>query len=286
MNNPLISVVIVVYNAEATIGYAIDSVLQQTYKKFELIIIDGESKDHTVQIVKSYKDKINYFISEKDKGIYDAMNKGITAAKGEWILFLGADDALYIASVIQEIFENDNFENTDVLYGDVEFSSNKRRYGSKKDYRQLIEQNICHQAIFYKHKLFQMVGNYNTQYSILADYEMNLRVFRLAALKTQYLPVIITLFNDKGASNVTIDKYFHGDMLQYFLKNDKIPFFSPLLQQYHFYYGYISLFNKQLLKGTKHVLMSWVTGKRKLFFFLLTGKFFIMNLQNKKIKIK
>jgi glycosyltransferase involved in cell wall biosynthesis len=286
MNEPLISVIIVVYNAADTISMAIDSVLQQTYKNTELVIIDGESKDATIQVVKGYADKISYFISEKDKGIYDAMNKGIVAAKGEWVIFLGADDAFYTASVIGDIFEQGDLNDVDLLYGDVEFASNKRRYGAQRDYRQLIAQNICHQAIFYKRKLFQVAGNYNTRYSILADYEMNLRLFRQPALKMQYQPVIVTLFNDKGASNVTIDKYFHGDMLQYFLTNDKIPFYSPLLQQYHFYYGYICVSNKQVLKGVKHILVSWVTGKRKLFFFLLTGKFFIMNLLNKKIKIR
>ncbi len=286
MNEPLISVVIVVYNAEATIGHAIDSVLHQSYKNTELVVIDGVSTDNTVQMVKSYAERINYFISQKDKGIYDAMNKGIAAAKGEWILFLGADDAFYTGSVIQDIFESNVLHDVDLIYGDVEFTSNKRRYGAQKNYFQLIEQNICHQAIFYKRKLFQLAGNYNTRYSILADYEMNLRLFRQSTLKMQYVPAIITLFNDKGASNVTIDKYFHGDMLEYFLRNDKIPFSSPLLQQYHFYYGYICMFSKQVLKGAKHIIMSWVTGKRKLFFFLLTGKFLFMCLGNRKVKIK
>ncbi len=286
MNGTLISVIIVVYNAETTIGHAINSVLQQTYDPVELLIIDGKSTDSTIPVIKSYADKINYFVSEKDEGIYDAMNKGIAAAKGEWVLFLGADDAFYTASVLQEIFGSADLNHIDLLYGDVEFSSNKRRYGAQKNYRQLIEQNICHQGIFYKRKLFQLAGNYNTRYSILADYEMNLRLFRQPALKTQYIPVIITLFNDKGVSNVTIDKYFHGDMLHYFLPNEKLSFFSPLLQQYHFYYGYINLLNRRVLTGSKHIITSWLSGKRKLFFFLLTGKFFMMNLANKKIIIR
>ncbi len=286
MNKPLISVIIVVYNGGDTIRQAMDSVLQQTYKNIELVIIDGESKDKTVQIIKDYADKICYFISEKDKGIYDAMNKGIAAAKGEWVLFLGADDAFYTNSVVQEIFENPNLWNSDLLYGDVEFTSNKRRYGTQKNYRQLIEQNICHQAIFYKRKLFQIAGNYNTRYSILADYEMNLRIFRQPEYRTKYLSLVVTAFNDKGTSNTTIDRYFHEDMLRYFLKQDNIPFLSPILQQYHFYYGYISIVKGHFLRGMKHISSSWFSGKRKLFFFLLTGKFFIMNQGSKKIKIK
>jgi glycosyltransferase involved in cell wall biosynthesis len=286
MNKPLISVVIVVYNAESTIGHAINSVLQQTYDRIELLIIDGKSTDSTIPVIKSYADKINYFVSEKDEGIYDAMNKGIAAAQGEWVFFLGADDTFYTASVLQEIFGSADLNHIDLLYGDVEFSSNKRRYGAQKNYRQLIEQNICHQAIFYKRRLFQLAGNYNTRYSILADYEMNLRVFGQSRFKTNYISLLVTSFNDKGTSNTNIDRYFHGDMLRHFLRVDKIPYLSPLLQQYHFYFGYVSVFNKSVLTGIRHILTSWITGKRKGFYFLLTGKLFIMNLLYKKIKIK
>lgn len=286
MNNPLVSVVIVVYNAGSTIGQAMESVLHQTYRNVELLVIDGGSKDNTLEVIAAYQSRIGYFISEEDKGIYDAMNKGIAAAKGDWILFLGADDAFYTDTVLEKIFENADLGKADLLYGDVEFSSNKRRYGAEKNYNRLIEQNICHQAIFYSRKLFQSWGNYNTRYSILADYEMNLRLFRLQELEMRYIPIVITLFNDKGASNVSIDRYFHEDMLRYFLLHEKIPFTSPLLQQYHFYYGYICLFNKEALKGVKHIMLSWFFGKRKLFFFLLTGKFLLNSLGNKKIKIK
>lgn len=286
MNTPLVSIIIVTYNAGATIAGAIDSVINQTYKNIELIIIDGQSSDNTVLIVKKYGDKISYFISEKDNGIYDAMNKGIAAAKGEWILFLGADDALYTPTVVKQIFDDSTVNAVDFLYGDVEFTSNKRRYGAQKNYQQLIEQNICHQAIFYKRTIFSVIGNYNIRYSILADYELNLRVFRQPLLQTKYTPVIVTLFNDKGASNTTIDKYFHGDLLQFFLQTEKIPIFSPLLQQYYFYYGYISVFNNHIFSGLKHIIVSWFTGKRKFFFFLLTGKFFVTNLIYKTIKIK
>ena len=237
-------------------------------------------------MTREFGSRIAYSVSEKDNGIYDAMNKGIAASKGKWLFFLGADDQLYSGTIIEEIFQADNLVEADLLYGDVEFTSNKRRYGSSKNYRQLIEQNICHQAIFYRRELFTVYGSYNIRYPILADYEMNLRLFRQPAGRTKYVPAIVTLFNDKGASNVTIDRYFHGDMLDYFLASDRLSSFSPLLQQYHFYYGYVSLFNKQVLKGSRHILMSWLSGKRKLFFFLLTGKFLLMNLGNKKIKIR
>src|SRR2546426_834552 len=104
INQPLLSIVIVVYNAGSTLKHAIESVLNQTYKNIELIIIDGGSNDNTLQIINNYSSQIGYFISEKDNGIYDAMNKGILAAKGDWILFLGADDILYRPDIITDIF--------------------------------------------------------------------------------------------------------------------------------------------------------------------------------------
>ncbi len=286
MEYPLLSFVIVTFNAAGTVCEAIDSILNQSYPNKEIVIIDGLSNDNTVEKITAYGNKINYFISEKDSGIYDAMNKGIAASRGEWVLFLGADDTLYNPGVCMKIFEESAFANADLIYGDALYSSKQVRYGGEKDYGKLIESNICHQAIFYKRGLLEKMGRYNLRYAILADYELNLRIFRNDALTKKYVPQIVTLFNDKGTSNVVLDRYFHSDMLQFFLKQDKINYWNSLLQQYHFYYGYISFYNKEYFKGLKHIVTSWFNGKRKLFFFLLTGKFSLLLLTKKGIKIK
>jgi glycosyltransferase involved in cell wall biosynthesis len=286
MNSPLISIVIVVYNGEETLKHTIESVLSQTYKNLELVIIDGGSKDNTVIIIKSYGAQIAYSISEKDNGIYDAMNKGIQAAKGEWLLFLGADDLLYNNTILADIFADNNWQGVDFLYGDVEFVSNKKRFGGEKNYKRLIERNLCHQGIFYKKNIFEKIGIYNTRYAIVADHEMNIRIFRDGSLQKKYLAPIITLFNDKGTSNDIIDKHFHGDMLDIFLHKDKMPFFAPELQQYHFYYGLVNLLNKNYAIAFKHIPASWIRGKRKLFYFLFTGKFLLKIMFRKKIRLK
>lgn len=117
INKPLISIVTVVFNGEKTLEKTIQSVLNQTYNNIEYIIIDGGSTDRTLEIIKKYEDKIDYWQSEPDKGIYDAMNKGIGLATGDWINFMNAGDYFYKESVIENVFSNKNYDQFNVLYG-------------------------------------------------------------------------------------------------------------------------------------------------------------------------
>jgi len=286
MGNPLISIVIVVYNGGSTLQKAIESVVSQTYQYIELIIIDGGSKDNTLEVINNFKNRIAYFTSEKDAGVYDAMNKGIAAAKGEWLFFLGADDRLYNDDVIADIFLNKDLTGTDFLYGDVELTSNKKRFGGEKDFKRLLEKNICHQAIFHRRNIFDKLGSFNKRYPVLADFEMNIRIFRDESIRKKYLSSIITFFNNRGMSCNTLDRHFHGDMLKILLEKDKIPFFDPHLQEFHFYYGLIGLYSKKTIRALKHIPLSWISGRRKLFYFLFTIKFMLRTLTGNHIKIK
>lgn len=115
---PLISVITVAYNAVSTIEKTIQSVINQTYTNIEYIIIDGGSNDGTIDIIKEYNDKISYWISEPDKGIYDAMNKGIKLATGEWINFMNCGDTFYSNTTIMDVFKIAN-KDSDIIYGDT-----------------------------------------------------------------------------------------------------------------------------------------------------------------------
>ena len=123
MQFPHISIITISYNAVKDIENTILSVLNQTYPNIEYIIIDGGSTDGTLDIIKKYQDKITYWVSEPDKGIYDAMNKGTLKATGEWLNFMNAGDTFYNEQVLENVFRDNNWENTDVIYGDVIYIS-------------------------------------------------------------------------------------------------------------------------------------------------------------------
>lgn len=118
MNNPKISVVTVCYNAVETIEKTILSVINQAYQNIEYIVIDGGSKDGTVDVINKYRDKIAYFVSEPDKGIYDAMNKGIKAATGDWINFMNAGDGFHNDYVVNEFVQHADTK-YDIIYGSI-----------------------------------------------------------------------------------------------------------------------------------------------------------------------
>ena len=109
MNNSKITVITVVYNCHDTIEATILSVINQTYDNVEYIIIDGGSKDGTVDVIKKYQDQINYWVSEPDEGIYEAMNKGIDKASGDWINFMNSGDSFTSDKVLNSIFASDNY---------------------------------------------------------------------------------------------------------------------------------------------------------------------------------
>jgi glycosyltransferase involved in cell wall biosynthesis len=283
---PLISIIIPVFNAGRTLQSTIESILVQSYGNIELIIVDGESADNTKEIIARYKKDINIFICEKDNGIYDAMNKGINASNGDWLLFLGGDDILYNSEILASIFIDSNFDQVDFLYGDVLFKSNSLKYGGEKDYPTLLDSNICHQSIFYHKKIFEKIGNYNLRYQVLADFDMNIRVFKNESIRKKYIPKIITLFNDKGTSNSVLDRYFYSDMLSVFQKEKEFNFRSPYLQRYYFYSGIVNMCSNKIILAFKQIPLSWLIGRRKLFYFLFTFKFLLRILIRDEIKIK
>jgi glycosyltransferase involved in cell wall biosynthesis len=130
MNNPLISIITVVYNGVSTLEQTILIVINQTYKNIEYIIIDGGSIDGTVDIIKKYEDKLAYWVSEPDKGIYDAMNKGIDKATGEWINFMNAGDCFNFYNILEDGFQMNISNMINVIYSDTLI--NRRKKGLDK----------------------------------------------------------------------------------------------------------------------------------------------------------
>lgn len=205
--NTLISVITVSYNAVETIEKTILSVINQIYANVEYIIIDGGSTDGTVDVINKYSERIFYWISESDKGIYDAMNKGVAKANGDYLFFLGADDALYSKFTFWKVSQYFKQKNI-IYYGKVLLVPSRKIYGEKMNLRKICLKNINHQAIFYPRKVFEKY-NYNTLYKVYADYHLNLLCFSDEIFSFTYLDCIVSEFNEQGYSSNVVDVEFN-----------------------------------------------------------------------------
>lgn len=203
-----LSIIIPTYNSEKVIGRALESILCQTFADYEVLVMDGVSCDETINIAQSYNDSKIRVFSEPDKGVYDAMNKGIYRATGEWLYFLGSDDWLYDMNVLQCVFSQD-IEQFDVVYGEA-FSERSMSANSGEWNLETLQSNRCHQAIFYKRTFLLRSGGYNLKYKIYADFDMNLKWFLNRRVKDKYIEVCIAHFSAGGLSD-NLDKVFLND---------------------------------------------------------------------------
>jgi glycosyltransferase involved in cell wall biosynthesis len=191
-HTPLVSIVTVVFNAKDDVEKTIKSVMNQTYNNIEHIVIDGSSNDGTVEVIKKYENHIDYWISQEDDGIYDAMNKGIKAAKGDWINFMNAGDVFFEPKTLDKVGFGMHKESS-LIYGNsiinnkVEFTAplNQLKYGVIM---------ACHQSMFFsldlKHRSYVY---YDLSYRVNADYELVNRLY--------------LAFNSFSKLNQTIAKY-------------------------------------------------------------------------------
>lgn len=200
---PKISIVTVCYNAVKIIEETILSVINQTYTNIEYIIIDGGSKDGTVDIIKKYNDKIAYWTSESDNGIYDAMNKGIKKATGEWINFMNAGDSFCNLNVLAELNRNGAFDNYDLIYGDVigkyKIGNRLLKAGNLKNITKTMQ--FSHQSTFAKCSLMKE-NLYVLTYRLAADYNFILSLY-LNGRKFKYCPIPIAAITAEEGDTFT-----------------------------------------------------------------------------------
>lgn len=199
IKEPLISIITVSYNAANTIEQTILSVINQNFKDFEYIVIDGGSTDGTVDIIKKYQDKITFWVSEPDKGIYDAMNKGIQIAKGEWVNFMNAGDGFYNSNVFVNVFGINR--TSDVIYGDNMLCYNWGKIILAPDVLSKTNQNMVfgHQTVFMKRDIV-LKYQFDCNYRIAADYDLFFKVYRDEYI-FEYIPICISNFSaDDGVS--------------------------------------------------------------------------------------
>jgi putative colanic acid biosynthesis glycosyltransferase len=168
---PLISIITVVYNGEKTLEKCIRSVINQSYKNIEYIIIDGNSSDRSLDLINKYADRIHYWVSEKDSGIYDAMNKAINIAKGDWLYFLGSDDYLFAPDTISSIFPTQDSPEYSLIMGNV-IDDQGNMFSSNISWKTNLFNTVHHQSAFYRKKLFNEF-RYSLESKVVADYELN-----------------------------------------------------------------------------------------------------------------
>lgn len=248
-----ISVITVCLNTKDTIEETLLSIFNQTFKDIEIIVIDGASKDGTLEIIDKYKDKITHFVSESDNGIYDAMNKGIKLATGDFICFLNAGDTFYDTSIFEKV-EKKLIQNPECkfIFGDAEYISKENSkivsYENIKNEFSIIFDNICHQSIFYHKSLFEQFGLFSQDFKIYADWDFNINCLAKNKVKAMYLPLTICKFQLGGTCSnheskkickrekqLLIEKYY-SEYKCFIIMND---FFRS-----HFGFIYKSFFKK------------------------------------------
>lgn len=230
MNAPKISIITPTYNAENLIEACLLNVAAQSYEKREHLIIDNESTDSTPDIVRNLAKQHPHIrlVSGKDKGIYDALNKGIGLSSGEWVYILGSDDAFYDNHVLEDIFAEQETGRYDIIYGNVKWGKENRTYDGEFSKLKFMEKNICQQAIFYSSTLFSRFGKFEARYRLLADWVFNMQWFCREDVKQLYIDRIIATYNPYGFSSQADDTEFIKDRAslieQYFPEEYSIIF--------------------------------------------------------------
>jgi len=230
-----ISIITVTYNSSRTIIDCIYSVHNQSFNDIEHIIIDGLSTDNTINLINSVPNSVKIIVSEKDDGIYDAMNKGLKLATGDVIGFLNSDDLYANNNILNEVMFHFNLDrNLDILYGDLIYIKHNniekkvRTWKSKQYYPNFFENGSVppHPSLFLSRRVYQTVGNFNLKYTLAADYEFMLRIFKKYNFKMLHLPLVLVHMRLGGATNNSIKNIYKGnkEILQSWKENGyKIP---------------------------------------------------------------
>ena len=202
--NQQVSIIIVTYNAAKTLQACLDSIYRQKYPAIEIVVIDGKSTDDTADIIQHNADKLGYWVSEKDDGIYDAMNKGLQRINGDWVYFLGSDDVLFdgFSDLCAEL-KNDKL----IYYGRVMTLGGPT---IPADAYAFAKYGLCHQAMIYPKEVFNG-RQFNTRYKISADYAFNMSLFNSGQFTFEFKDHLVANFNQTGVSSTSTDKDFETD---------------------------------------------------------------------------
>lgn len=200
---PRLSIILATRNAAVTVGRCLDSIIKQSYDDWELLIADGASTDETTEIIRQHERYIVWWQSRRDNGIYDAWNQALAMACGEYVTFLGADDAWHTPSILMSIFNTIGDRTYDLVTGRGVLINPSRKvhyeFGAAWNYHKVMRRvTVCHPGALHRRELFQRYGNFNTSYRICADYEFLLRLPE--DLRTLHLDAVLVDVADAGIS--------------------------------------------------------------------------------------
>lgn len=228
----VVTIVTATYNSVATLADTIESVLHQSYRKIEYLIIDGGSNDGTLDLIRSYEPKFEgrmRWVSEPDKGLYDAMNKGIAMATGDVVGILNSDDFYTSDDVLERIAKEMQQGDVDAVYSDIHFVNDSDltkcvRYYSSKGFR-LWKMRLgfipAHPSFYCKREVYEKYGTFDLDFKLAADFENLLRLLFIHRIKTRYIPMDSVTMRTGGASTSGVQSYKQGmqDHLKAYKKN-------------------------------------------------------------------
>ena len=256
--NMKVSVITVCYNAIRGIEKTIQSVISQSHDDIEYIVIDGGSTDGTIDVIQKYRDKIAYFVSEPDGGIYDAMNKGIRMATGDVVGILNSDDFYTSDDALQKIADAFEENDIDATYGDIHFVNDDdltkmvRYYSSAVFKRSFMRFGLmpAHPSFYCKREVYEKYGAFDTSYRIAADFENLLRLIFIHRIKMLYIPKDFVTMRTGGASTAGFAsrRKIMREHLQAMKKNGVYSNFFLLSLRY-FYKIY------ELMRGGRHQVL-------------------------------
>lgn len=209
MATPSFSIITVTYNAKAVLEDTINSLLSQTCPDYEFIVIDGASKDGTVDILNKYKSQITTYISEPDKGIFDAMNKGIKLATGKWLYFLNAGDKFASDNILQIIKDNYLADEKKIVCGKVQVVDNIKHITHNQFYprfkvqgnnfRKMFVSALCHQSLFITRDAYNIAGGFNANFKVFADFDTVIKILQ-KGYQLNYIDKLIGFYDINGGS--------------------------------------------------------------------------------------
>lgn len=200
-----VSVITINYNDASGLRRTLESLVQQHYPNKELIVIDGGSTDGSLEVIGQYASQVSYWLSEKDKGVFDAQNKGLARATGDYVLVLNGGDELADAHVLERVFTQE--QTADIVYGDMLIvqADGRRVQGAmpgKIDFNHMMRDTLWHPVSFVKRSFLPQVGPYDLQYNIVADYDWFLRAIFRHKATLQHLHTVVSVFYLGGLSSL------------------------------------------------------------------------------------